>query len=432
MNNALVITLYISLTLLACNSNSSQKKTTPQQNPNSQVETTIPTETGSSGGEIIDTPLNATKLQLNYGLVKTRSQFLQDLSVHLTSSYETLYNEAKDFESISTIHCSSPREETLELLKKSYTQFMLHWQELELFQIGALLEKNKSLKTRIYNWPTLPYLCKIDEESMYALEDGEQYSLPAEYNKIGLQAAEYLIFENKLETGCPNGATKVKWNALSLEKRSEARCAYLKAVSSDLTNAVLELKTKWGSRESNYISQKIGSQDAEQALVQELFNNILYIDIELKNKKVGAPGGEDSKACANSPLPCEKKQELLYSGLSRAAISSNIKALADLLFGFGQPKTGGLSAVVRMESGTAPSAPSQSETNLSNLVLLDESEPSSLEAIISTKKLACSEQVEHWVCKMQSSIKTLVADFKSEYAAVLRVQVPVEKQGDND
>ena len=265
---------------------------------------------------------------------------------------------------------------------------------------------------------------------MYALEDGDAYVPPTDYNKIGLQALEYLIYESTLQTGCPNGLTKTNWNALSVDQRKAARCAYMKPVARELASAADSLQSSWGNGEDNYLSRKIGDAALEQSAMQEMFNNILYIDIEMKNKKIGIPAGQDIKGCPKSPAPCVDKQELNYSHLSREALTENVNVLADLIFGFGSPRRGGLTAVLRQENADA--AADKSETNVSNLLTLVESEQASMEDLLAVKNEDCDQTQNSWICKVQSSIRTVVADFKAEYASVLKVQVPVEKQGDND
>ncbi len=431
----------------SCDSSSSSSSNPPAGAPTtattptsgSNATGTSPTATTGEGTEgttpvvpPATTPyvIPGNSFQLIAGLKNNRTDFIKDLGAGVSTKIASFEGATTDLTAAANAYCASYSPESLSILKDKFKTAMLDWQQLELYQMGPMTEKNSTLKTKIYNWPIVPYLCKIDEESMYAREDGDAYLLPTDNNKIGLQALEYLIFEDTLETGCPNGATKTSWQALSRQEKLEARCAYLKPVARELGVNAATLKTAWGTTADNYLSRKVGNAEAEQSAMQEMFNNILYIDIEMKNKKIGIPAGQDIKGCPKSPAPCADKQELRYSRLSREALSENVKVLADIIFGFGEPRRGGLSAIIRQES--APASAEKSEKNVSDLLTLVDTEQSNFDDLLAKKNEDCEAAQASWICQVQTSIKTVVADFKAEYASVLKVQVPVEKQGDND
>lgn len=446
-NSMKYITFLLSSALIlnqSCDSSSSSSTTPPPAVPG-----TSPTP--SSGGNVVgttpaigsETPSSSVpepipvpfvipgnSFQLIAGLSTTRSAFLKDLGEGVSERIVSFADATENLTVAAEAFCGSITPETQAHLKASFRQAMLDWQHLELYQMGPMTEKNSTLKSKIYNWPIVPYLCKIDEEAMYAVEDGEDYVLPTDNNKIGLQALEYLIYENTFETGCPAGLTKTKWSALSKEEKTAARCAYLKPVARDLAANAQVLKTAWGSSSNNYLTRAASSVEGEQGAMQEMFNNILYIDIEMKNKKLGIPAGQDVKGCPGSPAPCVDKQELRYSRLSGEALRANVEVLADLIFGFGEPRRGGLSAILRQENAAAGA--DKSERNVSDLLTLVETESRSFDDVLLQTNEVCESSQASWVCKVQKSIKTVVADFKAEYASVLKVQVPVEKQGDND
>lgn len=428
----------------SCDSSSSSSTPTPSAPP---VTSVPPTTGGNVVGTVPDEgsetptaptpePINApyvipgNSFQLIAGLSTTRTAFLKDLGAGVSDRIASFADASQTLKTAAETYCGSYAPESQELLKASFRKAMLDWQHLELYQMGPMTEKNSTLKSKIYNWPIMPYLCRIDEQSMYAVEDGELYELPTDNNKIGLQAIEYLIYESTFETGCPSGLTKTKWTALSKEEKTVARCAYLKPLARDLAANAQVLKTAWGSNADNYLTRAAASIEGEQSAMQEMFNNILYIDIEMKNIKIGVPAGQDVKRCPGSPAPCVDQQELLYSRLSGEALRANVEVLADLIFGFGEPRRGGLSAILRQEN--AAIGADKSERNVSDLLTLVENESRSFdELLIQTNELCASSQTS-WICQVQTSIKTVVADFKAEYASVLKVQVPVEKQGDND
>lgn len=365
----------------------------------------------------------------------TRAAFLKSLGETValrTSEFESGINEMS---SAAESYCSSYSTESLDTLKVAYKKAMTSWQELELYQMGPLTEKTSALKTRIYDWPNVPNLCKVDEQAMFAVEDGAAFVLDTEFNnRIGLFTLEYLIFESSLETTCSslgaNGRIKSAWTALDRPSRLAARCAYMKPVAKDLIASAATLKSSWGTAEDNYLSKKIGDTTAEQNALQEVFNNILYVDIEMKNKKLGIPAGQE-RTCPSSPSPCVDKQELRFSQFSREAFDLNVAALQGLILGWGNPPQGGLSDVLRHEGNVAGA--DKSVNNLNSLVNVIQSDKSSFDVLLAAKTdEICVDSQNSWVCKVHAQIKTVVADFKNEYASVLKLTVPVEKQGDND
>ncbi|RZA15313.1 MAG: hypothetical protein EOP10_26600, partial [Proteobacteria bacterium] len=435
MRNYLYIpALALVLTLNACDSSSSSSAPAPQVTT-TQPTTAQPSQPSPENPTPIDPTNPATGessvLGLRAGLVLPRAQYLQNVGNGIAKSAEDFLKASDALNQATLAYCGSYDPALLETAKLRFSDAMLLWQQIELFQMGPLSENSAALKYKIYGWPQISNYCKIDEESMLALSDAE-YSLPSNTNRKGLQALEYLLYDASLTSICPaSNETKGLWEAQTPAKKWEARCAFMKPVAAELVTNATTLSTQWGSKDNNYITSKIGNQDAEQSALQEIFNNLFYIDLEVKNQKLAAVAGSDIKLCPKSPAPCPDKEELRFSHLSKQAMTSNVRSIADLIFGFGEPRSGGLSALLRNDNGSGIAA--TTEANVTKLVTLTETEQSSLETVLAAKNGEdCDASQNSWVCKVRQTIKDVVGDFKGEYTSILKTAVPLAPQGDND
>lgn len=331
-------------------------------------------------------------------------------------------------------YCSSPSANDKAPVRAAWKEAMLLWEELELFQVGPIATDEKQLKTAIYGWPQQANTCRIDDESIKALKNSD-YALPINTNRKGLQGMEYLLFEDKLASSCSaNSAITAEWNTLSPDTRAQARCAYLKPLAMELKANANTVAQVWGPEGNNYLTSVIGNADAEKAALQSLYENLFYLDVEVKNYKLATPAGHDPMYCPNSPAPCLGKDEFPLSGISREAIQANIRAFTNLIYGFedaNQKRPGGFAALVR-EVGDAAVA-TRSETMTRELSSVFASQNASLSELIAQQKQEnCEESQISILCQLRKSIKQVSYELKYEYSRLLTLTVPTGPQGDND
>jgi predicted lipoprotein len=331
-------------------------------------------------------------------------------------------------------YCSDPATQDKTPARDAWKETTLLWEELELFQVGPIAANEKELKTAIYGWPQQANYCRIDEEALSASEKSD-YALPINTNRKGLQAMEYLLFEESMASSCSSTSmiTK-KWNAVPQDKRAAVRCAYLKPLALELQANAKTVAQVWGAEGNNYLTSVIGNAEAEKAALQSLYENLFYLDGEVKNYKLATPAGHDPLYCPNSPAPCLGKDEFPRSGISREAIQANIKAFTNLIYGFedgNQRRPGGFAALVR-ELGDA-SVATRSEAVTRELSTIFASQNESLnELIASQNNENCEQSQISILCQLRKSIKQVSKEFKHEYSRLLSLKVPADPQGDND
>jgi predicted lipoprotein len=331
-------------------------------------------------------------------------------------------------------YCSNPSAQDKAPVRAAWKESMLLWEELELFQVGPIAANAKELKTAIYGWPQVTSTCRIDEEVLNASNNAD-YALPIFTNRKGLQAIEYLLFEETLASSCSavNPVTK-EWNKLSPQARAQARCAYLKPLAVELQANASTVAKVWGPEGNNYLTSVIGNAEAEKIALQSLYENLFYLDVEVKNYKLATPAGHDQMYCPASPAPCLGKDEFPLSGISREAIQSNIKAFTNLIYGFedaSQKRPGGFAALVR-EVGNEDVA-TRSETMTRELSAVFASQNASLTDLIAQQnKENCETSQMSILCQLRKSIKQVSYELKYEYSRLLSLTVPAGPQGDND
>lgn len=459
MKSLFLILFAIALGVLtACDSQSSSKKSPPPLAPpneagaaedpgptvdrpaeapveESVAETESDSETppggeGASAGETNVPPSS----DLKSGLSVTRAVLLRDIGNGIARKAIAFGLGVDELRLAANSYCAQRSPETKAIAQAAWRKVILAWEEFELFQIGPVAANAKALKIAIYGWPQAANLCMIDSAAIDALEN-PAFALPSASNRKGLQAIEYLLYESKLASACSRtNPITTRWDALSAEKKEEARCAYLLPVIQELQANAAKLANDWGAVDDNYLTRGIGNPEAEQAAIQDLFENLFYLDVEFKNQKLAAPAGHEKKYCAKTPAACPDKEELRLSRLSREAMEANIQAFTDLMFGFADTSSerhGGFAALVRDRG--SDSLALRSEDYAKTLHKIFGESQASLPALITEQAQEnCDLTQNSMLCKLRSLLKQIAADLKSEYTQILGVKVPVAPAGDND
>lgn len=372
-------------------------------------------------------------LNLKTDLMTDRASFLRALGNDLSKRSREFQQSTGQLAASVREYCARPTPEALDQAQQSWKETMYRWEHFELFQVGPLAEGGKVLKYNIYAWPGQAHFCRIDEEALKASKD-VNYKLPSNPNRKGLQALEYLLFDQVLESHCPLGnGVAIEWNAQAPEQKWASRCAYLDRLVVDLDLQSTQLVQAWGDADANAMTQLIGHAEQEESMMQALYESLFYVDLELKNKKIAAPAGLDPKHCPSSPEPCLDRQEFPFANFSRQGIEANVLALIDVVFGppLGE-RQGGLSGLIRAKG--RDDVADRTEASLIELANLIQTDPSSSlpDLIQNQNQENCEITSLSWVCRLRVALKSLASDLKREYASILDLQIPDASDGDND
>lgn len=405
----------------------STPQVTPPASPN---EAGVPTQPSA---EVVS-PADSSALKL--GLTTNRIDMLKRLGNDMALKAQDFRVAAEGLKVATAEYCAATSEQDLGRAQASWRSVMDVWQYFEVFQIGPVSEGSKVLKFNIYAWPDPANYCRIDEEALKSSKSAS-YKLPPNYNRKGLQAVEYLLFDESYATRCSAGSASAnEWNALPLEAKTQTRCTYLTALTSEIANQGVNLENRWGTKDNNYISQSLSDPAKVNDLVQALYEAAYYVDLEVKNQKLGGPAGLDTRYCDKSPEPCLAKAEFALSGYSRQAVNVNLAALVDIIYGSSNSgRAGGLSALVRAEgNGQGDAVAERSEKLVAGLAQTFQSESDSGldELVTAFAKENCDVSSSSWICKTRNGLRQIFTDFKGEYASILKVKAPAAAAGDND
>ncbi|MBC7533348.1 MAG: imelysin family protein [Oligoflexus sp.] len=375
----------------------------------------------------------ASTLTFPLGLTISRADYLRKIGSDFAKRAASFQSAVTALNASTQAYCSAPTTESKIEAQNQWRQVMTLWQYFEVLQIGPVGENAKTLKYSIYAWPDAANLCKVDEEALKASKSST-YKLPPNNNRKGLQAIEYLLFEDSLLSRCAAGtAVATEWNAQTIEVRNSTRCAYLKPLTAEIVNQSNVLVSKTGTEGDNFIGRVLGNAAAEQDLIQAIYQALFFVDLEVKNQKISAPAGLGIAYCANSPLPCPEKAEFEFSDFSLKALDVNFTTFSDIIFGSATGgRQGGLSALLRASGESA--AAERSEATAAKIGALVESHDGlNLNGLIVAKAQEnCDVSSTSWICVARSSIRSIFVDLKAEYAKILQVKAPEAAAGDND
>lgn len=430
--------LSLALVASACDSNSSSTTKPPatESEPPPVVGETVPsteekpglTTGGETGGEV-----EAEESRLPAGLSVSRADFLSRLGDDLSARAKSFQSHADSLVVAASAYCTSKSDADLEAAREKWKLAMGEWQHFEVFQLGPVAENAKALKYNIYAWPDPANYCNIDGEALKASKS-DNYRLPPNNNRKGMQALEYLLFESGYAGRCDaSSAVAQEWGGLTAGQKVEARCAYIKPVAQAVADHAAILAGSWGVPGDNYLTRLLGNELLEQQMIQSLYEGFFYVDLEVKNQKLAAPTGLDAKHCPTSPAPCPERAEFQFADFSRQAVDVNLKAMVDLFYGpDSEGREGGFSALVRGQGGKDMA--DRTEVQLAQLDKVLETDPGlNLSELLKIKgDEDCSKTAVSWLCKTRAIIRKLATDLKGEYSQILKVQAPAAAAGDND
>ena len=205
---------------------------------------------------------------------------------------------------------------------------MLHWQQLELMQIGPAGDSyevvgGEDRRGYIYSWP-ISNKCRVDMVTVNRDYQTNDFFDNRFINMIGLDAMEYLLF-GEMTSACPEQVNiNEDWEALSEVTIQQYRMEYAQKLVVHLQVQTAELIDIWSIEGGNYGLKLLdGStyRNREIAL-NSIFNALFYLKRFTVMYKLSEPlglgcGYEDIEDCMCSA-------EHIPSRLSMEAIEHNL------------------------------------------------------------------------------------------------------------
>lgn len=234
----------------------------------------------------------------------------------------------------------APSEENLTTLRAAVLDSMLHWSVLELFQFGPTAsamkdpEAGRGLRDMIYSWPNVSR-CRVEEQLFGKAYQTQGFDdlIDVPINARGLFAIEYLSFYEGADNGCtPFSITNAgdAWANTPADDLLQLKHDYLKAASFDVAGRATSLRDLWSEEGGNF-KGKLADASAYSGLQTALnlvAHGMLYVEIEVKDYKVGSPAG----LYANAPL---ERPELSFGRGGTLLLEKNLEGFRDLFVGCG-------------------------------------------------------------------------------------------------
>ena len=209
------------------------------------------------------------------------------------------------------------------------------------------------------------------------------------------------------------------------EAFEQTRWTYIDVVVTDVERRAQELSDAWRGDFGETFENAESPFSAERDAVDQLFAAIFYIDLLVKDRKLGGPTGVHMSCLEET---CPEMIEHNISGFGRAALIANLESFIAVLHGTiniepNADSSGfGLSELLAQEGATA---------------LGEQLEELARRAItqLEASDLTLSEQLERdsdALRQIHASTREITELLKTQVVTTLNLSVPQEGAGDND
>jgi len=352
----------------------------------------------------------------------------------LVPTYEAFAGAAATLESGVQDYCASlgtaGEAAALATAQVSWRATMDAWQLAEAMLLGPAAMNERTLRERVYSWPTISS-CAVDQEV-------EAYRLaPTSFdigtrlnNRRGLDAIEYLLFAPSLDHTCSVQVAPVGWNELADDLRATARCGYGELAAADVAAQAVVITTAWSPAGGDFVGDLsgAGTEGSSFATAQEAVNVVsdalFYLDGEVKDMKLAEPAGITINTCDSVQAPCLEELESLFAQHSRQNVAQNLLGFSRLFHGDALDGTSGLGFDDFLIELGAPELAATMSTDIEEAMNeVDVLTESLREALVSNY-----EQV----VVIHAATRDITNSLKSQFLTVLGLDLPDAAAGDND
>lgn len=384
---------------------------------------------GSNGPSGPNTSFNEAQLVSNLTdnvITPTYQAFQQAVDAHQQSVNSYCSVLASEVEG----PLSSDAQTARTAMQNSWTHAMDLWQQIEVMQVGVLVENNSELRNLIYSWPVVNS-CSVDQDVVYSEQgniNGSTYDIALRTNsRRGLDALEYLTFASSLNHSCSSDTGVIaNWNTRPDLERRKARCAFAQTVTADLKTQTARLMTLWAG-ENGYAARlksagQSGSEfDSVHTAVNRISDAMFYIDSIAKDKKLATPLGIFTNSCGAGV--CTDALESRHSMQAKEHLISNMKGFEKLFTGNGENNgTIGFDDFLK-DVGDLETSQSMSDAIAVVMARLSDSQGTLTEQL-NTDASAVEET--------HAKVKTITDAMKTDFIVSLSLELPATSAGDND
>lgn len=241
---------------------------------------------------------------------------------------------------IETFVDDSGNETSRGAAQDAWTAAMTSWQNLEVMKMGAIGDSlsvtgGQDLGYEIYSWPQ-SNPCLVDQRTARRDFDASDFFEQENVlgNSYGLDALEILLFSPRNSHDCPSQLSSHAelWDALGESGVAQARADYSLRVVRKIISDLEQVRWDWENGYGDSLAQ--AGQDGsifetDLAGLNAIFDALFYMELQVKDKKLGWPLGLTSCGQAD----CSEKAESPLAGSSHLWLAANLAGFRSLFTG---------------------------------------------------------------------------------------------------
>ena len=329
-------------------------------------------------------------------------------------------------------HESEQSAASLTAARTAFADAMVDYQRIEIMQFGPFAKKvapgGEGLRDLVYAWPNVNR-CLVDEALVARGYEAADFAAKGAVNVRGLAAVEYLLWSEGATNACADtsainaGGT---WQALEAGELSRRRAAYARVLVEDVAARLGGLVQKWEPGGGNFLAELesagTGSRHygSQQLALNSVMDALFYVDVELKDEKVGRP----LALTGSCTTDCSDQVEALQSKLGRAHVTANLAGFRAIFFGCGEGGAG-LGFDDLLEGVGAARVATSVHSALAEV-------DAALSAI-PEQKLEDELRAQSTAARaLHEALRKLGGLLKTEVVTVLNLELPGRVEGDND
>ena len=322
----------------------------------------------------------------------------------------------------------------LRAARAAWKKTMYAWQRLEIFQVGPLGDKatrvaGQNIRDEVYSWPTVS-TCSVDKELVYNRFEDSSFFSQTLINAYGLDAMEYLLFEESTENTCnvlsDINSSSPRWSDLSVTELRLRRAKYAYRIAQHLKVEADRLRNLWASpgyfvRSLTNPGSSSSDFETDEEALNELFAALYYLELVVKDDKLALPAGL-TMDCME--MNCPERLESRWAKHSRENVIANLKSFRAAFVGGDENDPSHIGFDDFLVAVNSAELATQMLSGVDQVIALLEGQTLSFYD-------ALGQQSTNLV-DAHDQLKLLTDVMKTQFVSVLGLKVPREGAGDND
>jgi len=241
-------------------------------------------------------------------------------------------------------YVDEPTASAQQIVREVLSLAFERWALIEAMQFGPVasatatagrdIYQGQGLRSFIYPWPQVSR-CRVDEQ--VASQKYQTLGMAnVQISARGLPALETLQFYEGADTECAqNSTTYDLWSQLDAATLAEHKRAYAEVLAGDVLAQSQTLVDRWSPSGDDFHAAFVSASGYpdEQEAMNVLGWALLYIELEVKDWKLGVPAGYTVGAPVSGP-------ETPFAGQQTALLRANLEGFRRIFQGCGEDYAG--------------------------------------------------------------------------------------------